>query len=123
MRIDWTFVLFLLAWGVIAFFGLRYTLRFQQTMKRNRAAGMYDDPQFKRQIRRINMARFGLTGLQLLVAGFAIWELNAGALPNVVFDVAMVILLVTLIPSLIVDHRWRKLMKEGLPGAKGKAEG
>ncbi len=120
MRIDWTFVLFLLAWGVIAFFGLRYTLRFQQTMKRNRAAGMYDDPQFKRQIRRINMARFGLTGLQLLVAGFAIWELNAGALPNVVFDVAMVILLVTLIPSLIVDHRWQKLMREG---ARRKDEG
>ncbi len=103
-----------LAFAITAFFSFRYVIRFGQQVKRNRAAGVYDDPEFKRRIKPLNIWRYGLAGAQGLVAVVLISALEFGLAPETVFRIGVILVVAILVPALVVERRWRKLMIKGI---------
>ncbi len=101
---------------VIGFFSFRDIILFGRTVKKNRAAGMYADPEFKRRIRPLNILRYGLTGVELLTVVPGAWALWAGMPAETVAVVWFAVLVPVAIWSIVVDFRWRKLMTKGLDG-------
>ncbi len=99
---------------VVVVLSWRNQFRFIRRVKENRAAGVYADPEFKRRIRPLNIWRYGLVGLQflLLVPFAALWSM--GVDPETLMYVFVGLILLTLIPSHIVDRRWKKLMTDGV---------
>ncbi len=118
MQGPWIDRLIFIAWmallPVTAFFSLRYSIRFGQQVKRNRAAGVYDDPEFKRRIKPLNIWRYGLAGAQGLVAVVLISALEFGLAPETVFRIGVILVVAILVPALVVERRWRKLMTKGI---------
>ncbi len=118
MQGPWIDRLIFIAWmallPVTAFFSLRYIIRFGQQVKRNRSAGMYDDPEFKRRIRPLNILRYSLVGLELVLAIVAIWAFQLGLPPDIGFPILFAIVLALTIWLYIIDRRWRKLMIKGI---------
>ncbi len=116
MPAVWIDLAILAGWLVVlaitAFFSLRYIIRFRQQIARNRAAGMYDGPAFKQQIRKLNILRYGLVGAALLLPLAAIWTLQLGAPPQIAFPIFLAAFLATTIWLSFVDGRWRKLMTQ-----------
>lgn len=99
---------------VVGFYSLRDIIMFRRTVKKNRAAGLYDDPEFKRRIRPLNILRYGLVGVELLSVGPALWALQAGMPAETVAVVWFAVLVPVAIWSIVVGYRWRRLMTRGL---------
>ncbi len=99
---------------VVVVFGWRSEFKFLRRMRQNRAAGVYDDPEFKRRIRPLNVLRYGLLGLQLLPAPLLVLLLALGFKSATVMYTLVAAECVVMIPALVVEHRWKKLMTEGI---------
>ncbi len=108
------FVGLFLAVAAIAFFGFRYIIRFGRTVTANRKAGVYDDPEFKRRIRPLNILRYILVGGELVLAVVAIAAVQLGVPPEMAVPIFAAVLLVIAIVAHVVERRWRKLMTKGV---------
>jgi len=105
----------LAALAVVAFFSLRYMVNFGRQVKHNREAGVYDDPEFKRRIRPLNILRYSLVAAELVLAILAIWTFQLlGVPPEIESPIVVAIVLVITIVLYVVDRRWRKLMIKGI---------
>ncbi len=118
MHVSWldrlVFVGLLLALAITAFFSGRYILRFGRQVKHNREAGIYDDPEFKRRIRPLNVLRYSLLGVELLLAVVWISALELGLPSEPAFWIGVILVVAITIPALVVERRWRKLMTKGI---------
>jgi hypothetical protein len=105
----------LMAVAIVAiFFGWRRQLLLWQTIKRNRKAGMYADPEFKRRIKLLNIRRYSLIGGIILEGAAAIWASLMGVAPAIYWSFFLIFVVPTTIWAAIVDGRWRKLMTKGI---------
>ncbi len=86
--------------------------RFGQMVKRNRAAGMYDDPAFKRRIRPLRAWRSRLMVAEVLALPAAVASMVLGSSPLAWFGVSLAVILGLAIALAAVDRRWRR-MREG----------
>lgn len=118
MYVSWTdiltWVVMLVAFVAIVFLSLRYMIRFQRQVKHNREAGVYDDPEFKRRIRRLNIMRYSLAAAEVLSVVPTIWASALEVAPEIWVPVWLVFFLTIAIGLFVVDHRWRKLMIKGI---------
>ena len=118
MHVSWVDRLTIIGWVVVlvvtAFFSMRYMIRFRQQVKRNRDAGMYNDPDFKRQIRPLNIMRYSLVAVEVLSLVPAIWANKLGVPPEIWFPIFVIIILAITVVLYVIDHRWRKLMTKGI---------
>jgi hypothetical protein len=118
MHVSWidrlTFVAWLAVLAVTAFFSFRYMIRFQRQVKHNREAGIYDDPEFKRQIRPLNIMRYSLVKAEVLSVVPVIWASAVRLAPEIWIPVWLVLFLPIAIELYFVDRRWHKLMTKGV---------
>ncbi len=107
----------LVAGAVVGAAGVISELRFGEMVKRNRAAGLYDDPAFQREIEPLAAWRTGLIAAEVLALPVAVAAMVLGSSPLAWFGVSLAVILGIAIALAVVDRRWRRLMREG---AKGK---
>jgi hypothetical protein len=104
----------LAAVAAAGFFSLRYMTRFQAQVQRNRQAGSYDDPGFRRRIRPLNFQRWGVVAGELLLVIPAIGASMVGVAPAIWISAFLVLFIPVFIWSLVVERRWRRLMTKGI---------
>ncbi len=110
--IDWSLAVYWLTMGILFFWTLRYDpgMRNDAAVKRNRASGVYDDPEFKRRIRPLNVLRWSAAAVMFVVFGIEVFTPTAtSTVRNLLWVLAWVILAV----FGTITRRWRKLMREG----------
>ena len=110
--------LLMAACGAVVWLSLRREIAFWRILKRNRAAGMYDDPEFKRRIRPLSTLRYSLVGAEMLMAVVAIWALQLGLSPEIGLPISLFGILALTVWLHFVNRRWRKLMTDGVPGPR-----
>ena len=118
MHVPWvdrlTFIGWLAVLAITAFFSFRYVIRFGRQVKLNRAAGLYDAPEFKRRIKPLNIWRYGLVAAMLLEGVAAIWASLMGVAPRVYWTVFLIFLVPISIWAEVLERRWRRLMTKGI---------
>ncbi len=110
----------LVAGAAVGAAGVISELRFGEMVKRNRAAGLYDDPSFEREIGLLQSWRTGLRVAEVLALPGAAAVMVFGSSPLAWFGASLAVILGIAIALAAVDRRWQKLMREG---AKNKDEG
>ena len=111
----------LVLWAVLAaaclalvWLGWRREFAFWRILKRNRAAGMYDDPAFKKRIKPLNIQRYSLLAIMIMSLCPSIWLFQARADLETWVSVFAVLFVPAQIGLHLVNRRWRKLMTDGV---------
>ncbi len=121
----WTAVVAMAVWLlvllVVGFFSLRYRIQFERKVKQNRDAGLYNDPEFKRRVRRFMVLRLSLTAALVLSGVPAIWAIRTGLAIETWFPVWIIFFIPISIGLSIVDLLWHRLMTKSIERAP-KAE-
>src|SRR5512135_2598616 len=91
----------MVALAITAFFSFRYIVRFGRQVKHNREMRMYDDPEFKRRIRPLNILRYGVAGAEILFAVAGIWASELGVAQEVWLPIVVVLILALMVVGLV----------------------
>ncbi len=112
---GWGLLVMVASTCVVPLAAVVYGLLSEPKAAANRAAGMFNDPAFKRRMRPLNILLFGMCALLVLTPVAENWVRRAGAPFDVTSNVASGIEYVAFMAICIVLYLQQRLRVKGLP--------